>query len=452
MSFNEDLLNRKPLAKNLTDVIEKADDINVIAIDSAWGSGKTTFIKMWQNMLNTEDNYKERFETLYFNAWENDYIKDPLLALISEIEKNKNKNESKSTQVFSNIVANGKRLIKPIVNIPLKVVSNGILSVEDFKLGDMEDTTLKGIIEEKELREKFISELKKDSESEKTKIIFFVDELDRCRPTFAIELLEVIKHLFEVENIIFIIAVDKEQLAYSISTLYGQGMDSDGYLRRFFDLEYKMPIIDKRKYIESKNEKVFEGYGNTRFLQVFLRELLIRDDYSFRDIDKTYDYVNILMPVTGEVYNFETKWREIYLIVYSYILAEMINMKMKHNSIYRKIVNLDYNTIQEDIDTMLNFNKLEDLSFNIGVHSDKSLREIIFPIMNIYLLLIKLTNNGKNYINLNENGEGKFIVGLKNTKGDFFDDYKVDIKQLIEGKDLDLISIIEFMDSFTIEK
>lgn len=119
----------------------------------------------------------------------------------------------------------------------------------------------------------------------------------------TIELLETIKHLFAVKNITFVISVDKEQLAYSISTLYGQGMDSDGYLKRFFDIEYKMPIIDKRSYIELKNKTLFNNYMNNKFLEVFLRELFTRDMYSFRDIDKMYNYIQLLMPQIKELHN-----------------------------------------------------------------------------------------------------------------------------------------------------
>ena len=77
MNFKEDIFDRRNLAVNLTKVIENSPDINVVAIDSSWGTGKTTFVRMWQNMLSSEDEYKNSFETLYFNSWENDYIKNP---------------------------------------------------------------------------------------------------------------------------------------------------------------------------------------------------------------------------------------------------------------------------------------------------------------------------------------------------------------------------------------
>jgi hypothetical protein len=71
-------------------------------------------------------------------------------------------------------------------------------------------------------------------------VVFFIDELDRCRPDFAISLLERIKHLFTVDNFIFVLALDREQLRNIIKTLYGTGQQADSYLRRFIDFSYKL--------------------------------------------------------------------------------------------------------------------------------------------------------------------------------------------------------------------
>ena len=72
--------------------------------------------------------------------------------------------------------------------------------------------------------------------------MLLVDELDRCRPTYAVQILEKMKHLFNVPNIIFVLAVDRNQLGYSIQSMYGQGMDVSGYLRRFIDLDFNLPV------------------------------------------------------------------------------------------------------------------------------------------------------------------------------------------------------------------
>lgn len=449
--FSEDLLNRKPLAENLTRIIEKTNDINVIAIDSSWGTGKTTFIKMWQNMINTDERYKDKFETLYFNAWENDYIQDPLLALMTDIEEARNVQNTKAKKVFDKIIENGKKLIKPLINVPLKLGTAGAIGVDDFKLGKDKDEVLKNAVNEKGIREKFKNSIKEVSTSENCKIIFFIDELDRCRPLFAIELLETIKHLFEVENIFFIISVDKDQLAYSISTLYGQGMDSDGYLRRFFDLEYKMPISDKRNYIEFKNNNLFKDYKNTEFLELFLKELFIRDVYSFRDIDKGYEYMKLLIPTIDEFnQSNNNSWKIAYTIVHSYILAEMINIKLKHSNIYKQIINLNYNPTKTDVENMLEFNKLEGINLELENYADGKIKELLLNVMEKYLLTIKLSNNGEKrlYSYSDKDIEETSIIGIKNEDGNYLYDSKLNLSILIENKNLDFIRKMEFLNNF----
>ena len=88
------------------------------------------------------------------------------------------------------------------------------------------------------------------STNETKPLIIFIDELDRCRPNFAIEVLEKAKHLFNVDNIIFILAADKSQLAHSIRAVYGQGLDVNGYLRRFIDFDYLLPSPVGSVYIK----------------------------------------------------------------------------------------------------------------------------------------------------------------------------------------------------------
>ena len=78
-------------------------------------------------------------------------------------------------------------------------------------------------------------------ESNGCNLIVMIDELDRCRPSYAVELLEVAKHLFEVEHIVFALAVNRTQLAHSIRALYGSDFDAGGYLRRFFDVDFMLP-------------------------------------------------------------------------------------------------------------------------------------------------------------------------------------------------------------------
>jgi hypothetical protein len=81
-------------------------------------------------------------------------------------------------------------------------------------------------------------------------IVFVIDELDRCRPPFAVELLEKIKHLFSVDGLIFVLAIDRQQLSEAVRCLYGQGLDADNYLRRFIDLEYRLPAPKIEQFVK----------------------------------------------------------------------------------------------------------------------------------------------------------------------------------------------------------
>ena len=98
-------------------------------------------------------------------------------------------------------------------------------------------------------KDEFKEALTELGESKKT--IIFIDELDRCRPTFAIETLEVVKHFFDVEHLVFIFALDMEQLSHSIATIYGLNMNSSGYLRRFFDMQLRIPTPQMREFVDA---------------------------------------------------------------------------------------------------------------------------------------------------------------------------------------------------------
>lgn len=73
------------------------------------------------------------------------------------------------------------------------------------------------------------------------KLVIIIDELDRCKPLFAIQTLEIVKHFLDVKDVVFIFAVDLEQLSHSVESIYGFGMDASGYLCKFFDYITKFP-------------------------------------------------------------------------------------------------------------------------------------------------------------------------------------------------------------------
>ena len=103
----------------------------------------------------------------------------------------------------------------------------------------------------------------KSKEATKRPLIVMIDELDRCRPTYAIEVLEVAKHSFSVENIVFVLAINRSELAHSIQVIYGDRFDAEGYLRRFFDIEFQLPDPDRGALIDA----MFVSIGLDSYLQ-----------------------------------------------------------------------------------------------------------------------------------------------------------------------------------------
>jgi Predicted P-loop ATPase len=140
------------------------------------------------------------------------------------------------------------------------------------------------------LREEFRKTIKTLVPQTGVKRVIIIDELDRCKPPFAVETLEVVKHLFDVENIQFIFAVDIEQLSHSIATMYGQNMDASGYLRRFFDLQLVFPAVNTLEFIKPQ----FIDDNSLKTSINHIAEISTNLNLTLRDIEKFTSYLKLL--------------------------------------------------------------------------------------------------------------------------------------------------------------
>ncbi len=263
--FNNDKLNREVIANRLTTLISSIKHPFVFAIDSPWGSGKTTFIKMWKQYLENQT-----FPTVYYNAWENDFSEDAFLSIFAELEsglkevKNKFELKDEITESFEKAKKISFKLAKNILPAVIKTATQGLIDIKNINeeaISEAFENITKQLFEKygasknnrnkfRELLSDFIAKLS-DTEKLKDKpLVIFIDELDRCRPTFAIEILEKTKHFFNIPGIIFILSIDKDQIQKSFKTIYGQGMMVEGYTRRFIDLEFRLPNPTNYQYIQ----------------------------------------------------------------------------------------------------------------------------------------------------------------------------------------------------------
>lgn len=248
--FANDALDRKKYAEILTSVVDSYSFSGcVLAVNGRWGTGKTTFVKMWQAFL-----AKNGYKTLFFNAWESDYMDDPLVALVSEVRE-LNADDSKFKEVAKNvgkiIMASSAAALESILKNKLGIDSNAV-NAAIREVNDIGNKCLEDYAEQKKTFENFRKDLQAyiaDNSTDKP-VVFFVDELDRCRPDYSVKVLERIKHLFDIPNIVFILSMNKQQLGYAIQGFYGTpNLDVDDYLRRFIDVEYAMPQPNMENFI-----------------------------------------------------------------------------------------------------------------------------------------------------------------------------------------------------------
>lgn len=94
--------------------------------------------------------------------------------------------------------------------------------------------------------------------SEPRPLIFIIDELDRCRPTFALEILERIKHFFSVPNVHFILGVHLEQLRNSVIVAYGSNIDAQTYLQKFIHLTFF--LADRARFKQDRTTRKFMAH------------------------------------------------------------------------------------------------------------------------------------------------------------------------------------------------
>ena len=263
--YENDLLDRKHLAETLTNLVTDFESPYVVAIDAAWGAGKTTFIKIW-----TQELRNLNYPVVQFNAWKNDFAGNAMVALSSELTDALREYDSKIGKV-EDLKAGLRKIVKNSAVAGVRLVTSGVLDLDPLvDKGDM----LADYAESLALIKKFKTNLKDFAnelkEQKNCPVVVVIDELDRCRPLYAIELLEVAKHLFSVENIVFVLAINLRELGHSIKAVYGSDFDSHEYLERFIDITIPLPKAEREQFMRNLLSERTEGVvsGTDQYSQI----------------------------------------------------------------------------------------------------------------------------------------------------------------------------------------
>lgn len=276
-----DQLNRADTAKFLTELAKLKKAGYVLNLNCPWGTGKTWFLKRWLLTL------QNQHPVVYIDAWKYDHNDSPLLIILQHIidalEKQSTRDKSlseklRASKLFSTAKVLGPELVKAMFRVDLeKIREKGEFEAEKSAVDDLASKTTALLLDNISKETVAVDELKMAiaelldgivSEVKKTKLTYplfiFVDELDRCRPTFAIEMLEAIKHVFGIPQIFFVIATDSEQLQHSINAVYGEKFGSYNYLKRFFDASFQLETPEPQSFISAQSEfsDIFKFYSS----------------------------------------------------------------------------------------------------------------------------------------------------------------------------------------------
>lgn len=300
-------------------LLDKTNGPYTYMIDAPWGDGKTFFLKSAQLVLEARnpvidtnetvleglksflkqfDDVDEYFLPVYFNAWENDFADDPMVALLANMAV-----EFKQTHFCRE--ADVVNVVTSIIDAALGLAQcdGGMTAM----VGELRGSSL---IEEYERRATVREQIRDLAEvgmrEVANKLVVFIDELDRCRPDFAVRLLEQTKRLFNSDRVILVLATDSKRLADAVGGMYGPGFESERFLERFFDNRLRLLPVDAFRVAASRPLDLTYRFDGL-FREVALKEqLTIRDmchmlskfDDAKRYCSQSYGWRNdIVMPI-----------------------------------------------------------------------------------------------------------------------------------------------------------
>ena len=207
---DQDEFERRGFAERMIRLLNSDIDVSPLVIEGDWGTGKTVFCKKTIKLINS---IEEKTKAIYLDAFSEDYYEQPLLSLLIAVyqafpaEEDRQKLTDTMTKLVKVI---GKGGIHVAINKLLGPECGDVLKTLKELWADEEQACYQRVFEER-ARIGETLDLLKEQITELTKnfhLIVFIDELDRCRPTFALQLLEAVKHLFGIENLKFVFGPD----------------------------------------------------------------------------------------------------------------------------------------------------------------------------------------------------------------------------------------------------
>lgn len=248
--LTKNYINRNDQISVFVRLLNTLQDSQILAIDGAWGSGKTIFVKQLDLLCDADEmpqsipsvdsediqTLRSTYTSIYYNAWENDYFDDALQSILYNLVA---KIDKTSGELNANSQKKALSKFKP--SDFTKNITRDLIDPDGKTSDELSTAQIREVVDRKSRITNNLQQLVNKTDK---RILFIIDELDRCSPTFAVKVLETIKHYFEIDGITFVLAINTEQLAHTVKKFYGNDFDGYNYLNKFFDFPFSLKEPD----------------------------------------------------------------------------------------------------------------------------------------------------------------------------------------------------------------
>lgn len=402
-----DEFDRKSIAEKVIKLLDAEMDFCPMAIDGGWGTGKTEFCHKLINLIKEQDARrqkaaqeaaadaarvaenaeasvdaaaradtaaqpaKDREQTsaqaatvlperavIYLDAFASETVDDPLLCILAAIRDEFPDEETRKEirqRVMSVMKMGWKVLLKALAAHLLKQDGEGIWTeltdAAQDGANDLIDRTVDSLLDQYAHAQQNIEALQETiaKATAQRPILFFIDELDRCRPDFALSILELVKHVFDIPGIKFIFVANLEQLKAAIRKRYGQDVDADVYLEKFVKMEIGLSShTNARKHLHNSIvlfERYAKKYGLVQveqqyFVRELIRALIIKHNISLRSVQKIIRLIEVYRSLTGTDCFVRARYPGYSLMAVMSVFISVVDKKMSQD-IMDNIIDID---------------------------------------------------------------------------------------------------------------
>lgn len=342
----DDNIKRRDDLKNFLKILDNVEGGFSIALQGNWGSGKTFFVKQLKMILDAfnsdksdldeekirrikeifSDGEPHNYKAVYFDAWMHDDESDPLLSLLYAIVQDEGIRLKNSYN--SDLLDLAGEISKFFFNKNPFTIVKGIKDITG-------KNPLQEVQKERsvyDLTEDFIGKLL----SSANRLVLFIDELDRCKPTYAVQLLERVKHYFDDDRIIVVYSVNTSQLTHTIRKCYGENFSAGAYLERFFSISVDIPRVDIRHFVSTLQD--FGRWSTSVYTETCLRFIRVYS-LELRQMARYLEMAKSAEPTESTTYTFLYRNdASAYELCATYFVPIMIGLKVYDADLYESFI------------------------------------------------------------------------------------------------------------------